>query len=148
MYAQGTKVPVIQSRGEIERLLGKHKCSQFMCGTDYDHGIARVQFKAHNRYVRFIVQLPPRPTYNTRTSAAKWEQAERQKWRALLLVIKAKLECVENKIATFEEEFLAQIIMPGDKTVAEMILPQIEGAYASGRVQPLLEEQAIVVSPE
>jgi hypothetical protein len=35
MYAQGTKVPVIQSRGEIERLLGKHKCSQFMCGTDY-----------------------------------------------------------------------------------------------------------------
>jgi hypothetical protein len=94
------------------------------------------------------VQLPPRPTYNTRTSAAKWEQAERQKWRALLLVIKAKLECVENKIATFEEEFLAQIIMPGDKTVAEMILPQIEGAYASGRVQPLLEEQAIVVSPE
>jgi hypothetical protein len=148
MFAENTKVPVIQSRAEIERLLSKHKCSQFMCGTDYDHGIARVQFKAYNRYVRFIVHLPDRAKYkmNTRVGAARWEQAERQKWRALLLVIKAKLECVENNIATFEEEFLAHIVMPGDRTVADMILPQIETAYASGQVGRLLEAGTVVVN--
>jgi hypothetical protein len=146
MYAAGTRVPVIQSRGEIERLLAQHKCSQFMCGTDYDHGIARVQFKAHQRFVRFVIMLPDRQQFarfGPRAGAAKWEQAERQKWRALLLVIKAKLECVENGIATFEEEFLAQIVMPGNRTVAEMIVPQIESAYATGNVQPLLEAAAV-----
>lgn len=146
MYAKDTKVPVIQSRAEIERLLGAHKCSQFMCGTDYDHGVARVQFKAYNRIVRFVIALPNRADFarfGPRKGAERWEQAERQKWRALLLVIKAKLECVESKIATFEEEFLAQIVMPGDKTVAELILPQIEGAYATGQMRPLLTEAEV-----
>ena len=138
MYAHATKVPVFQSRVEIERLLAKHKCAQFLCGTDYDTGIARVQFKAYNRIVRFVVALPDRKKYlTTRSGAEKWEQAERQKWRALLLVIKAKLECVENHIATFEEEFLAHIVMPNDKTVAEMIIPQIEGAYRTGSMKAL-----------
>lgn len=140
MYAKDTKVPVIQSRAEIERLLSQHKCAQFMCGTDYDHGIARVQFKAYNRIVRFVIALPDRKKFNmaSRAGAAKWEQSERQKWRALLLVIKAKLESVENKIATFEEEFLAQIVMPNDRTVAELVIPQIAQAYAGGPMRALL----------
>lgn len=151
MYAKETKVPVIQSRAEIERLLATHKCSQFMCGTDYDHHIARVQFKAYNRFVRFVIALPDRgqfARYGSRKGAEKWEQAERQKWRALLLVIKAKLECVESNIATFEEEFLAHIVMPNDKTVAELVLPQIEGVYASGAMRPLLGPSDVVMGEE
>jgi hypothetical protein len=141
MFAQKTKVPVVQSRAEIERLLGKHKCSQYLLGTDYDHNVARVQFRAYNRIIRFVLALPDRKKYSTgRGGAERWEQAERQRWRALLLVIKAKLESVENGIATFEEEFLAHIVMPNGQTVMEIVLPQIEGAYSSGQMTNLLQE--------
>ena len=67
-----------------------------------------------------------------------WEQATRQCWRALALVVKAKLEAVEANIATFEEEFMAHIVMPDGKTVAEHARPMIASAYKSGKIQPLL----------
>ena len=130
-FAETTKVPVIQSRGEIERLLGRHKCQQFGTAVDYVVNKARVQFTAHQRIVRFVVALPdPKKFRDDKTR----EQEERRVWRSLLLVIKAKLEAVATEIATFEEEFLAHIVMPNDKTVAELILPQIAESYSTGRM--------------
>jgi hypothetical protein len=41
------------------------------------------------------------------------DQADRQRWRALYLVIRAKLEAVEAGIAVYEQEFLAFISSPG-----------------------------------
>ena len=61
-----------------------------------------------------------------------------QRWRALLLVVKAKLEAVEAEIATFEEEFLPHIVLPNGRTVGEMALPEIERAYQGGRTPALL----------
>jgi len=59
-----------------------------------------------------------------------WEQACRQKWRALCLAIKAKLEAVESGISHFEDEFLSQIIDPiTKKTVGELIRPELEQRY-------------------
>lgn len=140
MYAKYTRVPVGQSRGEIEKLLARQGCSAFMCGTDYDNGSARVQFKAHGRIVRFVIGLPDKKKFSSgRSGADKYEQAERQKWRALLLVIKAKLESVENGITVFEEEFLAHIVMPNDRTVAELVLPQIAASYQTGKMPKQLE---------
>lgn len=142
-FAENTSVPVERSRAEIERLLRKHKCSQFVVGGDYEQHQAMVQFRAHNRIVRFIVALPDPKDKQYSKDRNGWmlspsgvqkkvEQAERQRWRALLLVIKAKLESVENNIATFEEEFLAHIVMPNDRQVGELIAPLIERAYESG----------------
>ena len=51
---------------------------------------------------------------------------------------KAKLEAVESGIATFEEEFMAHIVMPNGKTVGEMALPLIESAYKTNKHVPLL----------
>lgn len=144
-FAENTKVPVIKSRGEIERLLSRHKCSQFMTGVDYERRIARVQFKAHDRNIRFEIALPdPAARAYTRDRNGwmlspsgvqkKLEQAERQIWRALLLVIKAKLEAVENHIATFEDEFLAHIVLPDSRTVADYIRPAIAQMYETGRM--------------
>jgi len=127
-FAESTRVPVSQSRGEIEKLLSRHKCQQFGTAVDYMALKARVQFNAHSRIVRFVVSLPdPKKVRDV-------EQEERRIWRSLLLVIKAKLEAVETQIATFEEEFLAHIVMPNDKTVAELILPQIAESYSTGRL--------------
>jgi hypothetical protein len=145
LYAENTKVPVIQSRGEIERLLSRHKCSQFGTAVDHEKHIARVQFTAHKRIVRFEIALPDPTDKKYKTDRNGWmlspsgieakvAQAERQKWRALLLVIKAKLESVENNIATFEEEFLAHIVLPNQQTVAQFVLPVVAMAYDTGRM--------------
>ena len=60
------------------------------------------------------------------------------KWRSLALVIKAKLEAVERRIVSFEQEFAMHMVMPGGMTVEELITPAIEQAYANGSPAPLL----------
>ena len=130
-FAEDTKVAVAQSRGEIERLLGKYKCERFGTATDYIEQKARVQFTAHARMVQFTVSLPNPSKFR---HAEQVRQEERRVWRSLLLVIKAKLEAVDTGIATFEQEFLANIVMPNGRTVADLVLPQIAESYASGRM--------------
>lgn len=145
-YAQNTSVPVEKSRAEIERLLSKHKCSKFMAGVDHDAHRATVQFQAHNRIVKFDIALPDpadpkwrkiKGSYLQRTSAGVEKivaQEERSRWRALLLVIKAKLEAVESNIATFEDEFLAHVLLPNQQTVAQYIGPTVAQIYETGRM--------------
>ena len=58
--------------------------------------------------------------------------------RALLLVIKAKLEAVTAGISTIETEFLANIVLPDNTTAGEWMLPQIDRAYCTGEMPPLL----------
>ena len=63
----------------------------------------------------------------------------RQKWRALALVIKAKLEAVESGIAVFEDEFMAYIVLPGgEETVGDFMRPQIAEAYRIGAAPNML----------
>jgi hypothetical protein len=144
-YAEKTTVPVTQSRAEIERLLSQHKCSQFSTGVDHEQHRAIVQFKAYDRIVKFELALPNPTDKEFTRNRHGWArtavgitdavaQAERQKWRALLLVIKAKLEAVENKIASFEDEFLSQIVLPNQQTVGSYVAPMIEAAYKTGRM--------------
>jgi hypothetical protein len=145
LYAANTTVPVHRSRLEIEGLLQKHKATQFITAHDNERGRALVSFKLHNRIVRFEVKLPMLADYNKKLDRYGWAlkdakkeelraQDERQRWRALLLVIKAKLECVENGIATFEEEFLAHIVLPNDQTIGDVIVPRIQAAYDGGQL--------------
>ena len=54
--------------------------------------------------------------------------------RALLLVIKAKLEAVTAGISTIETEFLANIVLPDNTTAGEWMLPQIDRAYCTGEM--------------
>lgn len=137
MYAKDTSVPVTRTRAEIEQLLERHKAKQFGTAVDYDLRRARVEFRLNDRIVRFVVALPDR----VRLSVTRYEQADRQRWRALLLVIKAKLESVESNIESFEHAFLSQIVMPGDQTVGEVVTPLVAMAYQTGKLPPLLLEQ-------
>lgn len=130
-YAATTRVPVSQSRAEIERLLERHKAKQFGTAVDYDLRQARVQFRMEDRIVRFSIALPDPKKLG---HGQRLEQAERQKWRALLLVIKAKLESVENGIETFEQAFLAEIVMPNDQVVSDLLRPVIAESYRTGRL--------------
>lgn len=143
-YAQGTNVSADRSRLEIESTLQRYGANQFGYATDTDNGLAEIQFTAAGRRIRFRLQFPSRWSEEfTRTETGRerseesafksWEQACRQRWRALALCIKAKLEAVESGISEFEDEFLANIVVPGGQTVSEVMRPQLTEAYESGK---------------
>jgi hypothetical protein len=111
-YAKTTSVPVKQSKGDIEAVLGRYGAEKY--GMTIEPGRAIVMFQFKSRTVRFVLPLPV-------GTGTKIEQEERSRWRALLLVIKAKLESVESKIESFDEAFLSHIVMQGGETVYEKI---------------------------
>ena len=147
-YAEETSVPVERSRAEIEQLLRKYGADQFASGWSWDR--AMIQFRAEGRTIRFVLPLPdptdkqftqhPRYTYKARSPEAArnaYEQEVRRRWRCLALAIKAKLECVGTKIASFEEEFMPFIVMPDGKTASEHVQPWIAHAYQHRAVAAL-----------
>lgn len=140
-YARRTDVSADRSRTEIERLLSNYGADAFAYGTDASR--AMVQFRLRNRLVKFVVPLPTEdecgssPAGRTRSTAqilVAVEQETRQRWRALVLAIKAKLEAVESGIATFDQEFLPYLVLPDGRTVAEATLPALEAAYETGKM--------------
>lgn len=153
-YAAKTEVPVSKTRMEIEKLVTvRYGAGQYLSGIDVER--AFIGFTMNDRQVRFLLTLPSADekrftTYKDRygydrdrsedSARKEWEQEIRSRWRALLLVIKAKLEAVEVGIATFEDEFLANIVMPDGNLVGHHIRPRIAEAYASGNMPPMLPD--------
>lgn len=147
-FAKDTEVSVEKSRAEIEGLIVRYGATStaFMNAP----GRALIMFEAKGRRIVFELPLPDRNadvfkrTPHRRIARTPdeitkaWEQACRQKWRALALVIKAKLEAVESGITTFEDEFLAHIMMPDGQTVSQHVKPRIAAAYETQSMMPLL----------
>lgn len=145
-YAARTSVPVDRSRSEIERTLARYGAEQFLYGWDRTGAVIAFVVTVESgqkRQVRFHLPLPDRHdrefTHHSRgrrtayQAEQLWEQACRQRWRALALVVKAKLEAVESGIATFEDEFLAYTMLPSGETVGEWLGPQLDAAYDPDR---------------
>jgi hypothetical protein len=134
-YAERTEVSSDKSRAEIERTLQRYGATGFMYGWQTES--AMVAFELHDRRVKFLLPLPSRhdrafthteSRRKARTEAQAhqaWEQACRQRWRALSLCIKAKLEAVAAGITTFEHEFLAHFLTGDGRTVGDHIIPQL-----------------------
>jgi hypothetical protein len=148
-YAESTSVSSEKSRMEIEKTLNRYGAGGFIYG--WQGNSAVVAFEMSNRRIKFILPLPDKTSREITHTAGRgfkrspedaqnaWEQAGRQRWRALALAIKAKLEAVESGIATFEEEFMAHIVLPSGQTVGAWMAPQIESAYQNKKMPPLLE---------
>lgn len=134
-YAEKTKVPVDQTRREIEALIVRYGADKFGSVTGRDG--AQVMFemsgkeKGSGRLIRFSMTLIVGD--DTRTKAE-----HRQRWRALLLCIKAKLESVAAGIESFDEAFMPHVVMPDGKTFAEHAKPFIEQAYLEAKMPPRL----------
>lgn len=132
-YANRTKVPSEQSRMQIESMLKKNGATGFIFGEIA--GSVMLVFEMKDRRLKFIV---PMPQMGRGTTENKVKQETKRRFRALLLVLKAKLEAVDSKIVSFESEFLAHIVIKGNETVGEQMIPQIHAALASGSLPPLL----------
>lgn len=152
IYAKDTDVTVERSEMEIKAMLRRYGATEFASG--WTESKAVIKFRASDRLVRFELPLPSPEdrelkfhVYNGKVQdwrprgvedvKRKVDQACRQRFRALALVIKAKLEAVQSEIASFEEEFYAHIVMPGGKTVYQMTHEQVKEAYLGNRVPQL-----------
>jgi hypothetical protein len=134
---------------EIEKILQRYGANGFAYG--WQVNTATIMFEMSGRRVRFNLPMPDPQSkevtldrYGRRKSAELQkltvEKLSRQKWRAMALVVKAKLEAVESQIVTFEEEFMAHIVLPNGATVGQWMQPQIESAYRGGKMPPMLGE--------
>lgn len=156
-YAANTTVSSDRSKAEIEAILKNYGAEQFISGWGNEQ--VAIGFKMGNRMIKFILPIPNLKEFKTLTvkrrsryghvSTHERERSElgqrdahdqevRRRWRALALVIKAKLEAVSSGITTFEEEFLAHIVLPGGGTVYEQTRKGIAHAYDTGKAPDLL----------
>lgn len=121
-FAYKTHVPVERSRAEIEAVVHRYGATKFAIATDHISRQVMIEFAMRDRRVRFELHQPPERN----------AQQMRTAWRALLLAIKAKLESVEAKIETFDEAFLAHVVMPDGRRFGEITIPQLEHHTAGG----------------
>lgn len=131
-YASATEVNISRTKSQIESLLVRHGAKDFASGWNATHDT--LQFSLYNQTVRFVLprvdaeKLSQSPKGRKRKPAAlvkAIDQANRQRWRALLLVIRAKIEAVEAGIAIFEQEFLAFLVQPNGMTIGDMLVPAL-----------------------
>lgn len=135
-YAVTTSVPVEKSKRHIEELLIKAGAKGYHTGWQGadgdDCGWDAIEFLWKGRQVRFRIPRTPRTgavkVVRGRTVKIPAEQADRQRWRVLFLVVKAKIEAVESNVAVFEEEFMAFIVTETGKTIGEILTPRLSGS--------------------
>jgi hypothetical protein len=159
-YAADTTVDVSKSRAEIEALLTKYGATEFSTG--WRPGEAMVQFRLKDLTIRFVLPIPERSDAKYRrvkrrgywTAATEnqidraWEQDKRQRWRALALVVKAKLEAVECGISTLTHEFLAFIVLPNDQQFGvwftDNFLPSIQAGQMPQLALPAKSDGPVI----
>ena len=129
-FAIDTKVPVMQTRTEIETTLTRFGATSFAFATFADR--ATVMFEAMQRRVRFELKLPKGQT------EPQTARLHRERWRALFLAIKAKLVAVDTEIESFEDAFMSHIVLADGSTVGESVKPALIEQYKTGKMTPLL----------
>lgn len=138
-YAAESKVPVQQSRNEIEKMVTDRGASQFMAASDKEKGQSIIGWTIAGRMVRLEIPLPMRKNFSASSvGERKWEQAHRSRWRAVVLIVKAKFEAIASGVSTLEREFLADTVMADGSTVGRWMAPQLDGMYKTGKMPALL----------
>lgn len=143
-YAEDTKVAPERTLSEIQSILKRYGATKYALLDEGDS--VAIAFEMKDRRCKMVLTLPKIENYKwtetgrTRTASvqrSEWEQACKSKYRSLLLVIKAKLESIESGIETFDQAFMAHIMLPNGRTVGEQLIPQVKDAYISGGMPTL-----------
>lgn len=146
-YAAKTEVSVERSQSEIMGNLRRYGADAWAFGEDQGCGIVR--FRYEKRPIAFRIEMPDRQdkrftedryghALSEQGAWKRWDQACRQRWRALSLFILATLEAVESGILPPDEAFIAQTLIGDGETLAERFAPQIREAIENGTMPRLL----------
>lgn len=158
-YAEGTSVPVSRSREELQRILERAGALEIAFATGAG-GRARCAFRLKSTGLLVALEVPPvdpaalarklgirSDRYSKKEgrwlkphelALAKADGEHRRRWRALLLVVKAKLEAIASGISTFEGEFMAGVVLANGRTLEAELAPKLKELAESGAVPSLL----------
>jgi hypothetical protein len=131
-YAADTRVPVDRTRSELEKLVTTHGATAFGV---FSEGWAKsvVMYRLSGRFIRHTVKVEPK----TRSSKAAIEQEQRRAWRALLLIVRAKLEIIASGDSTVDREFLADTVLADGTTVYDQVGQGVAQSYLDGGMPSL-----------
>jgi hypothetical protein len=141
-YIRGDSFSSGSSREHIKRALVDHGATDVLFSQRGNR--SAIAFRGGGRQFRIVVSLlQPDGSLISHGDTAdgplqeskskELERANRRFWNALALAVDAKLGAVAAGIATLESEFLAHVVLPGNRTVLDELEPIIESAYRSGR---------------
>ncbi len=143
-YAENTTVPVDRSIAEIDRLVEKYGAEEF--GYMREPGRIVIMFRVEGRvWIKLPLPLPSpdeeRFRYtpagyerNASTARDAYQRAVRQRMRAAVLMVKARLEAIDLGIETLEQAFMPYLMLPSGQTMAEHVMPQLHEMYETGRM--------------
>ena len=156
-YAKGTTVEVARSRAEIDSLLSKNGASSVGILRDSEKSIAVVAFTIHGAKFRLEIPMPTMAEVEqalTEVKPKRWwgwndeekgryrqaeiAQRERERWRAILLLIKSKLEIVRIGLSSVEREFMADLVLPGGQRAEAFFAEAIRRGLEAGDAAPML----------
>ncbi|MBD3174336.1 MAG: hypothetical protein GF320_04095 [Armatimonadia bacterium] len=148
-YASETEVSVDRSEAEIKRTLLRYGADDIVTGHSTRQGAAFVRFFYRDLHIRISMPLPsPEEDRFTKTDKGRrrtatqarreYEKATRQQWRVLLLLLKAKLEAVENELLPEREMFMPWILLPSGRTVFEEADPGLSRWIETGEQPKML----------
>lgn len=154
-YAQGTSVPVDRSVAELRALVQRYGAQGFGYCEEHEPRLRRamIAFRFDARSVRMLLPLPALDSPEVARTRQGYERTEGQKlealaaedrrrWRALVLVVKAKLEAVASGISSLEREFLADLVLPNGNVLHDEIAPRLARWREGGPAVPLIPERA------
>ena len=148
-YASNTTVSMDRTIEQIRLTIERYgyTISSWVPGWDNETKTEVLMFKIEGRLLCYRFPMlevedflrTPTGRKRARSAAQKaYDQAKRQRWRAVLLSVKSRLEEIESGITTFEQAFLGQTMLPNGQTVAQWMEPQLAEVYLNGRMPPLL----------
>jgi len=137
-YASQTTVSVEKSKIELDTLLAKHGATSRGVVSDDITGRAIVVFMLGKANFRLAIPLPRLDDFKAKNpdwpidKKAEWcrkhhEQACRSRWRAVVLLVKAKLHVVQLGLNTAEREFLADMVLPNGQSVGGFVREKFTG---------------------
>jgi len=141
-YTRGDSFSVGASQEHVQRALVGFGATEVRFSQRGD--LNAIAFRANGRQFRIVLSLPqsqgsagdgdePEQARGHRITAKALELNARRFWHAFALATDAKLAAASAGVATLESEFLAHVVLPGNRTVFDELEPVIASAYRSGR---------------
>lgn len=124
-FAEGTTVSVDSSRGEITGLLAKHGVQRMAWAHEPEGDQLTFELAGH-RYL-FRIAMPTLTEIRRMYPSAYDEQKKldgewRRRWRANVLLLKAKLEFAEGEASTVVRELMPYALLRDGRTLEEAIV--------------------------
>ena len=124
-FAEGTTVSVESSRGEISGILAKHGVIRQAWASEPEGDTLQFELAGHS--YRFRIAKPTmaevRVMYpNAYDHGAKVAAEWRRRWRANVLLLKAKLEFADGEASTVMRELMPYAMLRDGRTLEEAIV--------------------------